>query len=117
MESLNIILRRSPYGTVDAPEAIRHALGGINDDIKVRLVLLDGGVNAARKAQDITGTEYLSTGEGIQDCIDMGVEVYADELSLKNEHLKINGIVEGVIISKSSDIAEILKEDCPTMIF
>jgi len=117
MESLNIILRRPPYGTIDAPEAIRHALGGINDDMKVRLVLLDGGVNAARKAQDITGTEYLSAGEGIQDCIDMGVEVYADELSLKNERLNKDGIVEGVIISNSTEVAEIIKEDCTTMIF
>ncbi|HBO85247.1 MAG: hypothetical protein A2X59_01960 [Nitrospirae bacterium GWC2_42_7] len=117
METLNVILRRPPYGTVDAPEAIRHALGGITNDMKVRLVLLDGGVNAARKEQDITGTEYLSAGEGIQDCIDMGVEVYADEFSLKNEHINKDGIVEGVIVSNSTDIAEILKEDCTTMIF
>jgi sulfur relay (sulfurtransferase) DsrF/TusC family protein len=117
MENLNIILRRPPYGSVDAPEAIRHALGAVNDDMEVRLILLDGGVNSARKGQDVTGTEYLNAEEGIQDCVDMGVKVYVDELSLKNVHLNKDGIVEGVIVSNSIDIAEILKEDCTTMIF
>lgn len=117
MESVTIILRRPPYGTVDAPEAIRHALGGITDDMSVKLVLLDGGVSAARKSQDISGTEYLSAEEGIIDCIDMGVEVYADRMSLKEEHLEPDDIIEGVIVTGGAEIAEIIKEPGPVMIF
>ncbi len=117
MESISIILRRPPYGTVDAPEAVRHALGGVIEDMSVNLVLIDGGVNAARKGQDISDTGYSSIEEGIRDCIDMGVKVYADKPSLKGEHIEAEGLIEGVIIANGSDIADIIKESNATMIF
>lgn len=117
MGSISIILRRPPYGTVDAPEAIRHALGGIIEDMAVKLILVDGGVNAARKGQNVSNTEYSSMEEGVKDCIDMGVSVYADKTSIKEEHLEGGDIIEGVIITNSSEIAELIKESDTTMIF
>ncbi|MBI3591885.1 MAG: DsrE family protein [Nitrospirae bacterium] len=117
MESISIILRRPPYGTVDAPEAIRHALGGIIEDMAVKLILADGGVNAAKKRQDTSNTEYSSIESGIKDCIDMGADVYADKTSIKEEHLENDDIIDGVIIANSSEIAEIIKESDTTMIF
>jgi predicted peroxiredoxin len=117
MESLSIILRRPPYGTVDASEAIRHALGGITEDVTVKLVLVDGGVNTAREKQDSSNTEYLNASEGIEDCIDMGVEVYADTASMKKEHIEAEDITDGVIMANSSEIAEIIKGSETTIIF
>jgi len=117
MESISIILRKPPYGTVDAPEAVRHALGGITEDMAVKLILVDGGVNAARKGQDISDTEYLSIEDGIRDCIDMGVDVYVDKTSLRDEHLEIDDLIEGIIIANGSEIAEIIGESNATMIF
>lgn len=117
MENISIILRRPPYGTVDAPEAIRHALGGITEDMSVKLILVDGGVNAARKRQDTSSTEYLNMEAGLVDCIDMGAEVYADKASLKEEGLEGKDVVDGVIIAGSSDIAEIIANTDTTMIF
>lgn len=117
MGSISIILRRPPYGTMDAPEAVRHALGGVTEDMKVNLILLDGGVHAARKAQDTRGTEYQSIEEGIRDCIDMGVEVVVDRASLKEEHLELNDLVEGVKVLSSYEVAEIIKDSDTVMIF
>jgi len=117
MESIGIILRRPPYGTVDAPEAIRHALGGITEDMSVRLILVDGGVNTARKDQDTSGTEYLSAEEGIRDCIDMGAVVYVDKASLKEESLEKDALIEGVVIATGSEIAGIIAETDTIMIF
>ncbi|GBE36073.1 intracellular sulfur oxidation protein DsrF [bacterium BMS3Bbin07] len=117
MGDISIILRRPPYGTVDASEAIRHALGGVVEDYAVKLILVDGGVNAARRNQDTSGTEYMNAGEGIRDCIDMGVDVYADKLSLKDSHLEADEIEEGIIIASSSEIAELVKESDTTIIF
>ena len=117
MESISIILRKPPYGTVDAPEAVRHALGGITEDMAVKLILVDGGVNAARKGQDISDTEYLSIEDGIRDCIDMGVDVYVDKTSLRDEHLEIDDLIEGIIIANGWEIAEIIGESNATMIF
>lgn len=117
MGSIGIILRKPPYGTVDAPEAIRHALGGIIEDMAVKLILVDGGVNAAKKGQDTSNTEYSSIESGIKDCIDMGADVYADKTSIKDEHLENDDIIDGVIIANSSEIAEIINESDTTMIF
>ncbi len=117
MESISIILRRAPYGTIDTPEAIRHALGGVIEDMTVKLILIDGGVNAARKGQDTSSTEYLNAESGIRDCIDMGTEVYADKASIKEEYLESSDIIEGVIVASSSELAEIIANSNTTMIF
>ncbi len=117
MGSISIILRRPPYGTVDAPEAIRHALGGIIEDMSVKLILVDGGVAAARKGQDISNTEYSSIEDGIKDCINMGIDVYVEKASLRQRHMEADDLVEGVIIANGSEIAELIKGSDTTMIF
>ena len=117
MASISIILRRPPYGTVDASEALRHALGGVTDDMEVKLLLVGGGVHAARRGQDASQTEYLNAGEGIQDCMDMGVAVYVDEESLKKEQVDNDLLIEGVKISNGAEIADIISKTDTTMIF
>lgn len=117
MGGITIVLRMPPYGTVDAPEAIRHALGGITEEMSVNLVLIDGGVNVARKGQDVSNTEYSSIEEEIRDCIDMGVEVFADRVSLRDEGLDQQEIVEGVRVISGSEMAELLSSADVTMIF
>jgi len=74
MGSISIILRRPPYGTVDASEAIRHSLCGLTEGMSVKLILVDGGVNTAKKGQNTASTEYLNMEAGIIDCIDMGAD-------------------------------------------
>ena len=117
MGSISIILRRPPYGTADAAEAIRHALGGVTDELEVAFLLVDGGVHAARKGQDVSQTNYLSAGEGIKDCIDMGVAVYADEASLKRELIGKDGLIEGVTFASGSEIAALIAQTGTTLIF
>ncbi len=112
-----IILRRPPYGTVDASEAIRHTLGGITEDVSVRLLLMDGGILSAKKGHDNSMTPFSSIEEGIKDCIDMGVDVYLDKASLKEEYTEPEEIIEGVKIINGHEIAEIIKTSDLTMIF
>lgn len=117
MESISIILTKSPYGSVDAAEAVRHALGAVIEDMTVSLFLLDGGVNAAKKGQDTSSTSYLSLESGISDCIEMGVKVYTDRTSLKESNRESAEIVEGIEILGASEIAEIIQNSDVTMIF
>ncbi len=117
MGRVSIILRRPPYGTVDASEAIRHALGGATEDVSVNLILVDSGINSAKKGQELSSTEYLSIESGIRDCIDMGVNVYVDKASLKKERLEIDEIIEGVIVLTNPKIAGLIEESDTTMIF
>lgn len=117
MRSLSIILRKSPYGTVDASEAIRHALGALTEELSVRLILMDGGVQAARKGQDTGTTGYLSAEEGIRDCLDMGATVYADRRSMDAAGIADSDIVDGVTIASQVEIAAAMKGSGTTMIF
>jgi len=117
MGSICIVLRRPPYGTVDASEAIRHSLGGITEDMSVKLILVDGGVNTAKKGQNTDSTEYLNMESGIVDCIEMGAEVYADNMSMVEACLEARDLIEGVRISNSSEIADIIRNSDTTMIF
>ena len=117
MASISIILRRPPYGTADASEAVRHALGGITEDIAVNLILVDGGVTAAKKGQQTESTEYLSMESGLVDCIDMGAELYADKSSLEEACLEAGDLIEGVKVSNSKEIAGIVSNSDTVMIF
>jgi len=117
MGNICIILRRPPYGTVDASEAVRHVLGGITQDMSVKLILVDGGVNTAKKDQNTESTEYLNVESGIIDCLAMGAEVFADQLSLIEHDLKKEDIVEGMEVVDELVIAALLKQADSTMIY
>jgi sulfur relay (sulfurtransferase) DsrF/TusC family protein len=117
MGDICIILRRPPYGTVDASEAVRHLLGALTEGMSAQLILVDGGVAAARRGQNAGETGYLSMESGISDCIDMGAEVYVDGKSMEDAWFKAGDLVEGVRISSSAEIAEILRTSDTTMIF
>lgn len=117
MTEVSIILRRPPYGSVDAAEAVRHALGGATQDVTVNLLLLAGGVNAARKGQTIRGTEYASIEDAVRDCMDMGVNVACDRGSLGEESLSEDGIIDGVSILDGPEIAAVISRSGTTMVF
>jgi tRNA 2-thiouridine synthesizing protein D len=117
MGKIAMILRKPPYGDINAAEAVRHALGAMSGDIAVSLILVDGGVQLARKGQDDTNTGFTNLEATLKDCAEMGVEVFADNLSLIEHELKKEDIVEGVKVVHESAIAALLKQADSTMIF
>jgi tRNA 2-thiouridine synthesizing protein D len=117
MGKIAMILRKPPYGDINAAEAVRHALGAMSGDIAVSLILVDGGVQLARKGQDDTNTGFTNLEATLKDCAEMGAEVFADNLSLIEHELKKEDIVEGVKVVNESAIAALLKQADSTMIF
>jgi sulfur relay (sulfurtransferase) DsrF/TusC family protein len=117
MGKIAIILRKLPYGDINAAEAVRHALGGVSDDFEVSLVLVDGGVLLAKKGQDDADTGFTNLGDTLNDCIDMDVNVYADKLSVEEHSLETTHLIDGVRIVNDTDIAEVIKNAQTTMIF
>jgi hypothetical protein len=75
MANVAMILKRSPYGDINAAEAVRHALGAVSFEISVNLILVDGGVLLAKKGQDDSGTGFTNLEATLKDCLDMGVVV------------------------------------------
>jgi len=117
MADVAMILKRSPYGDINAAEAVRHALGALSFEMNVNLILVDGGVLLAKKGQDDTGTGFTNLEGTLKDCLEMGVSVYADVASLKAQRLGSNDIVENVKLVGSKEISGLLKEAKATMIF
>lgn len=117
MGKIVMILRRAPYGDINAAEAVRHAMGGVADELTVDLILVDSGVLLAKKGQDDTGTGFTNLEGTLKDCIDMGVEVYADKASVREQHLESADIVDGVKLASAAEIAELMQEAKTTMIF
>lgn len=117
MKNVAIILRRPPYGDINAAEAVRHAMGGASDDLSVSLILMDTGVLILRAGQDASGTGFTNLGEALIDCLDMGVAVYAEKQSMRQQRIDSHDIPERVRPVNGSEIAEIIKVSDTTMIF
>jgi len=117
MGNIAMILKRSPYGDINAAEAVRHALGAMTFEMSVDLILVDGGVLLAKKGQDDTGTGFTNLEDTLKDCLDMGVTVYADIASLKAQRVASNDLAENVKLVGVKEIAGLLKEAKATMIF
>ncbi|MDP2167736.1 MAG: DsrE family protein [Thermodesulfovibrionales bacterium] len=117
MKNVAIILRRPPYGDINAAEAVRHAMGGASDDLSVSLILMDAGVLILMAGQDVSGTGFTNLGEALTDCLDMGVSVYAERQSMRQHRLDSRDIPERVRQVNGYEIAEIIKVSDTTMIF
>lgn len=117
MNKVAMILRKAPYGDINAAEAIRHSLGGVADGLNIVLLLVDGGVLTAKKGQSEVGTGFTNLETALKDCLEMGVEVYADKSSLKEQYLDLEDLIDGVKVVNSHEIAGIIKESDVTMIF
>ncbi len=117
MENVAMILKRSPYGDINAAEAVRHALGAVSFEMNVDLILVDGGVLLAKKGQDDKGTGFTNLEGALKDCIDMGVAVYADVASLKTQGVASNDLVENVKLVGAKELAGLMKDAQSTMIF
>ena len=79
--------------------------------------MTDGGVLLAKKDQDDTGTEFTNLEEALKDCIDMDVEVMAEQVSLMQNNIGQENIVAGVKVANIDEITKLLKEADTTMIF
>ncbi len=117
MANVAMILKRSPYGDINAAEAVRHALGAVSCELSVDLILVDCGVLLARKGQDDKGTGFTNLEGALKDCVEMGVAVYADAASLKVHRLGVNDVAENIHSISGEQIAELIKEAKATMIF
>ncbi len=117
MSRIAMVLKRPPYGDINAAEAVRHALGGVAGELGVDLILVDSGVLLARKGQDDTATGFTNLEGALKDCIDMGVEVYADKASVREQQLDSADIVDGVKVANALQVSELIQNAKTTMIF
>lgn len=116
MKSVAIMLKRAPYGDLNAAEAVRHALGAVGMELKTDLLLVDGGVLLAKQGQNAAGTGFTNLEDPLRDCLEMGVAVYADSSSVREWRLNAREILEGVRIVPRKEIARLVNEAETTVV-
>ncbi len=116
MENLLVILRKPPYSTTNASEAIRHAGGASGFDYKAILYLIDGGVYSAKKNQSTGDTGFSSVGDDIELMSDE-MDIYASKDSLESLGLKADDLIEGVKVDDGSALSYALKTAQTVMVF
>lgn len=116
MDNLLVILRKPPYGTVNASEAVRHAGGASGFDYKATLYLIDSGVYSAKKDQSVGDTGFSGVGESIELLADE-MEIYANKASLDEYGLEADDLLECIKIDDGKVLKEALENSQSVMIF
>jgi sulfur relay (sulfurtransferase) DsrF/TusC family protein len=116
VDTLLVILRKPPYGTSSAAEAVRHAGGASGFDYKPILYLIDDGVYAAKKNQDSGDTGFSAVGESMELMSDE-MEIYAYGSSLRKSGLREDDLIEGVKIDDGRVLKDALNDAQSVMIF
>jgi sulfur relay (sulfurtransferase) DsrF/TusC family protein len=116
MDKLLVILRKPPYGVINAAEAVRHAGGASGSDYKSILYLIDSGVYNAKMNQDAGDTGFTGIGESL-DLLADEMEIYVNSDSLQEYGLKRDELIEGVKIDNGEILKQMLRESQTIMIF
>lgn len=117
MDTIAIILRKMPYGAVNAAEALRHALGGVTNGFNIQMLLVDSGILLAKKGQEDAGTDFTNLGNTLKDCLAAGVDIYVDKHSISEHQIELSEIIDGVKIVNGNEIADLITEAKQTIIF
>ncbi|MCL4370829.1 MAG: DsrE family protein [Chloroflexi bacterium] len=115
---MTIVVRRAPYGTIDAAEAIRHAAGGLNFKVPTTLLLMEDGVFVARRDQRPEGIGYLSLSRALeeylarrgkdQDGEEIGGRVVVHAPSARERGLTPDDLIAGVRVVDEAESARLL---------
>jgi len=116
LDNLLVILRKPPYGLVNAAEAVRHAGGASGFDYTSTLYLIDSGVLSAKKNQDAGDTGFTGVGDTLELLSDE-MDIYASRSSLEEYGLTSEDLVEGVKIDDGQALNNSLREAQTVMIY
>ena len=121
-----VVLRKPPYGSLDAAEAIRHLQGALANGLCPVGLLLDDGVYLAKAGQQASGG-WTDLSAALADLMrqtagDPGGEtrqagVYAHEPSLRARGLTLSDLVPGIRPVPDSDAAALLAQADATLVY
>lgn len=120
-ESLCILVRRSPYGTIHASEAFRHLAGALSSGLKVTMILVDDGIYMAKDIQEAEAYGWTSLSESLSSFFNtekgQGVKVYMHDSSLKARGMKKEKFIEEIELIDDKKLADLLGASHTVMLF
>ncbi len=123
MDSLCILLRKAPYGTIQAAEGLRHLIVAARM-MGANAVLLDDGVYLAKRGQEPGDSGWVGLSatleQALADCRadpSCQLHVYVHEASLKDRHLDPTALVRGVELVDDDRVATVVIGARRTLVF
>jgi sulfur relay (sulfurtransferase) DsrF/TusC family protein len=124
---MTVVVRRPPYGTTDAAEAIRHAGGGLSFKLPTTLLLIEDGVFVARRDQRPEGLGYLSLSQALADYLaqraensegkEIAGQVVVHGPSARERGLGTDDLIAGVSVVEEAETAHLLAESGWTLVY
>jgi sulfur relay (sulfurtransferase) DsrF/TusC family protein len=120
-ESLCILVRRAPYGTIHAAEAFRHLVGALNSGLTVTTILVDDGIYMAKTNQKTQTFGWTSLSESLSSFLNTAkakdTKVYVHDSSLKIRGIEKEDLIEGIELMDDKKLAELLSASHSVMLF
>ena len=127
VKSVCILVRKPPYGSMDAAEAVRHINGALAAGLRTRAVLLGDGVYVAATNQEAEVAGWTSLSAALEQSLISGAslregavnraEVYAHGPSLEQQGLTGERLIEGAQVITDAELAEILAGSDSVLVF
>ena len=109
-ESVVVLMRKAPYGSVYTAEGLRSILGVGVFEIDVHVLFIDDGVYALVKGQDPSSLDMKALGDAFPTLPEFGVsKFYVHEPSLKERGLKVEDLVIDVEIVDDAGAAQVME--------
>ena len=111
MDSVAILMRKAPYGSVYTAEGFRTMMGIAVFEMDISVVFMDDGVYALLAGQDPGQLDMKPLGDGFPMLRDFDVEkFYVHDESLAERGLTTEDLVMEVEVVNGAQIAEILDQ-------
>lgn len=113
MDSICVVIRKAPYGSLAAAEGVRHLLGAAGCGMAASAVLVDDGVFLAKHGQDSAGSGWVSLSAALQKALDPAGAGSSPQIRVHRPSLEQRGIthlelVSGVGLIDDEELAAIL---------
>ncbi len=116
MQTITIIINELPYKNDKAWNALRLASELLNQDVKVKIFLLEDGVDVGKENQDVKGKEY-NLEELTKKLLAKDVPFIACSTCLEVCGISKEKLIDGIIEGHMSDLAKLVKESEKVLTF
>ena len=119
-KSVCILVRRAPYGVIQAAEAVRHINGAVTNGFDTTAVFADDGIYVLKTGQDARGTSFTSLSGALNDTLakpEPQAKILVHRSSAEARGLSDNDLISGVTWISDSELAALIAETPNVMTF
>ena len=110
MNTVAVVMRKAPYGSVYTAEGFRTLMGIAVFEMDISVVFMDDGIYALLKGQDPSKLDMKPLGDGFPTLTEFGVSrFYVHDESLQERGLTPDDLLMDVQVVSGAQIANVLE--------